>query len=550
MRRHFLYFAIFLSVAILATWMVSYRIGSNTAKTQLHEMQARIDSLLERQRDAVITKRVSMQMEDIAYQQKEISDKQRERAEQQSILALRNAARAEQESQTARKAEAQAREAANEAREQKQIAERQEQIAIMQRDEAEHARRLSDTLTYRRLGNTLGASSISQYDNENKDIASLLSYWGWYFQKQYDGNTYFTQTYLSLLMNSNSTHSAPMPTNSSVNAVIPYGKGCLAASGYGEIVKWDEAQKVLFQNNTYDFRGLAADREHIFALSYKGPMIVLDKNGKATVVQVPQGNYMKMFQNGTNLVLVAKQSVSIFNTTDCRISSSFSTQEQISSAHMLGDNICLFYKTGKEEHRSIDGKILFQDNRRKTTYLGTSASEITASYYDPATGCTFLGQRDGTIDVYNRYGRMITNVMGHKGAITSLTMSGKILISCSYDQCIQVSNLPNFHMDNGYSFMQEINMETVIPRKNANNLEREWVIPVNIKYEGWPLSVASATGNRVYIGLSNGNIVSLNTSTDEMATTIKKRLLKKGANLTHHQWNYYVGQNVPYKIID
>lgn len=550
MRRHIIYTAIFLTAAILVTCAISYRIGNNTAKTKLHDMQNRIDSLLEKQRDAVITKRVSMQMEDIAYQQKEISDKQRERAEQQSILALRNAARAELESQTARKAEAQAREAANEAREQKLIAERQEQIAIMQRDEAEHARRLSDTLTYRRLGNTLGSSSISQFDNENKDIASLLSYWSWYFQKKYDGNTYFSQTYLSLVMNSNSTHSVPMPTNSSVNAVVPYKNGCLAASGYGEIVMWGEAQKILFQNKSFDFRGLAVVRDYIYALSYKGPMVVLDKNHKATVVQIPPGNYMKMFQNGTDLVLVAKQSVSTFNTTSCSISHTFGTKDQISSAHMLGDNICIFYKTGKEEHRSIDGKILFQDNSRKTTYLGSVASEITASYYDPATGCTFLGQRDGTIDVYNRYGRLITNVMGHKGAITAMAMSGNILISCSFDQSIQVSNLPNFHLDNGYSFAQEINMETVIPRKDTNNLEREWVIPVNIKYDGWPMSVTSATGNNIYIGLSNGNIVSLNTSTDEMAIIIRKNLVKKGINLTHHQWNYYIGQNVPYKTID
>ena len=129
-------------------------------------------------------------------------------------------------------------------------------------------------------------------------------------------------------------------------------------------------------------------------------------------------------------------------------------------------------------------------------------------------------------------------------------MSGNILVSCSYDHSIQISNLPNFHLDNGYSFMEETTMETVVPRKITNKLEREWVIPVNIKYEGWPLSVTSTTGNLIYVGLSNGNIVSLNTSTDEMAAIIKNNLVKKGLNLTRHQWNYYIGHNVPYKTID
>lgn len=557
MRKHLIYIVAILAVALMASGIISYNIGRGIAKLQVQEMQDRLDSLLAKQRDAIITKRVSLQMEDIAYQQKEISDKQRERAEQQSILALKNAARAEQESQIARKAEAQAkkaeaqaREAAKEAREQKQIAEEQEKIAILQRDEAEHARRLSDTLTYRRLGNTLGASSISQFDSQGNDIASLLAYWSWYFQKEYDGNTYFTQTYLSLAMSSNSTHSVPMPTNSSANAIVPYKDGCLVASGYGEIMYWGNTQEVLFRNNTYDFRGIAVVGDQIYALSHKGQMIILEKSGKAKVIQVPVGNYQKVLKYGSDLLLVAQQSISTFNTTKCSVTYTFSTKDRISSTHMVGEKICIFFNTGMEEHRSMDGKLLAQNNTKKITFLGNAATEVTASLYDPITGCTILGQRDGTIDIYNKYGRMITNVTGHKGAITALTMSGNILVSCSYDHSIQISNLPNFHLDNGYSFMEETTMETVVPRKITNKLEREWVIPVNIKYEGWPLSVTSTTGNLIYVGLSNGNIVSLNTSTDEMAAIIKNNLVKKGLNLTRHQWNYYIGHNVPYKTID
>lgn len=557
MRKHLIYIVAVMAVAVMATALVSYSLGSHTAQVQLQEMQNSLDSLLAKQRDAVVTKRVSLQMENIAYQQKEISDKQRERAEQQSILALQNAARAEQESQVARKAEMQAkkaealaREAAEEAREQKLIAEKQEQIAIMQRDEAEHARSLSDTLTYRRLGNTLGASSISQADVQGSDIASLLAYWSWYFQKKYEGNTYFTQTYLALAMNSNSTHSAPMPTNSCVNAIVPYRDGCLAASGYGEIVYWGDTQKNLFQNKTYDFRGIAVVGEHIYAISHKGQMIILDTSGKSKVVQVPAGNYQKILQHGTDLLLVARQSICTYNTANCSVTCTFNTKDQISSAHMVGDRICIFYNSGLEEHRSMEGKLLAQNDTKKITYLGNSATEVTASLYDPNTGCTILGRRDGAIDIYNKYGRMITNVTGHKGTITSLAMSGMILISCSYDHSIQISNLPNFHMDNGYSFMEETTMKTVVPRKNTNQLEREWVIPVNIKYEGWPLSVTKAEGNRIYVGLSNGNIVSLNTSTDEMAALIKNNLVRKGINLTPNQWNYYIGHNVPYKTID
>ena len=52
-------------------------------------MLEEMNRLEEAGKDAAIVKRVSQQMEDIAYQQKTISDRQRDRAEEQSILATR-----------------------------------------------------------------------------------------------------------------------------------------------------------------------------------------------------------------------------------------------------------------------------------------------------------------------------------------------------------------------------------------------------------------------------------------------------------------------------
>ena len=77
MRKHLIYIVAILAVALMASGIISYNIGRGIAKLQVQEMQDRLDSLLAKQRDAIITKRVSLQMEDIAYQQKEISDKQR-----------------------------------------------------------------------------------------------------------------------------------------------------------------------------------------------------------------------------------------------------------------------------------------------------------------------------------------------------------------------------------------------------------------------------------------------------------------------------------------
>ena len=64
--------------------VLSYRLGSKQSRQELAAMQEKMDRLEEAGKDAAIVKRVSQQMEDIAYQQKTISDRQRDRAEEQT----------------------------------------------------------------------------------------------------------------------------------------------------------------------------------------------------------------------------------------------------------------------------------------------------------------------------------------------------------------------------------------------------------------------------------------------------------------------------------
>ena len=59
------------------------------------------EKLKAEEKDAAVTKRVSQQMEAIAYEQMNVSNIQRDRAEEQSRLAEANAARAEEQSRLA-----------------------------------------------------------------------------------------------------------------------------------------------------------------------------------------------------------------------------------------------------------------------------------------------------------------------------------------------------------------------------------------------------------------------------------------------------------------
>ena len=79
---------------------------------------------------------------------------------------------------------------------------------------------------------------------------------------------------------------------------------------------------------------------------------------------------------------------------------------------------------------------------------------------------------------------------------------------------------------------------------NSQEIPTEWLVPVDYAYDGWTLSVCSdADGQSVWIGTSAGSVILLNTSADEMAQQLLRRMKR---NLTQQEWNRYVGASIPY----
>ena len=97
----------------------AYFIGKGHADSVSDDIMDELEMLRQEQSDAAVVKRVSQQMEDIAYLQKTVSDQERDRAEQQSELAMAMRDRAEQESRIAREAQSKAMAAVKEAEAQK-----------------------------------------------------------------------------------------------------------------------------------------------------------------------------------------------------------------------------------------------------------------------------------------------------------------------------------------------------------------------------------------------------------------------------------------------
>ena len=174
-RRSILLIALTALALVAGVAAVAYRMGSKHSRAELAALQEEMDRLLAAEKDAAIVKRVSQQMEDIAYQQKAISDQQRDRAEEQSVLATRNAARAEMESRAAREAESKANAAADVAERERANAERQQEIALEQRDEANHAKNVADTLNRRTQARSLAASSMVRREAGEPDVNMVSS---------------------------------------------------------------------------------------------------------------------------------------------------------------------------------------------------------------------------------------------------------------------------------------------------------------------------------------------------------------------------------------
>ena len=231
-----------IAIAVIAGLIV-YVLASSGYESEIAELNNRIEEMKSAERNALITKRISEQMEDIAYEQKALSDKQRERAEEQSRLADIERGKAELEREIAREAEQKARASAKEAENMRAIAEQQSALATQNMEEALKARSHADTLFYQSLARSLAQTSITQYNSGDKSLAALLAYSAWYYTDKFKGNVYHQDIYTALLDNAPRARMriGRVSGNPRAMAKIPHSyikdskMGYVIATDYGEI---------------------------------------------------------------------------------------------------------------------------------------------------------------------------------------------------------------------------------------------------------------------------------------------------------------------------
>ena len=533
-----------LAVALLAS---AYLLGRYQADAEVRVLTERVDSLKLQEKDAVIVKRVSQQMEEIAYQQMEVANLNRDQALQQQQIALENAARAERESAAAHESRNEAIAAQNLAEEQRNKAIEQEMIAWEERDEATLAKNIADTLSYRTQAKTVATVSSVERAAGRVEVSDILAYISWYFSKNYRGNTYYSPTFRALEAATHNYKTHVTAHKGMVNAlsVIPGSKGkCVAATNMGELEIFDvhsNASQKLMYNSQYDFRDIHAEKNAVYALSFNGPLCIVDYAGKVKEVPLDKESYFKLIKaNDNSFILAGRRSIRWYNISSGQVSSAVKLPGKLNAIVKREQVYCLFYADGKYAEMDATGKI--------TEKTPIAPYVVTAASYDPIYGCLSIGVSDGTTYILNKYNRICEVLSAHQAQVTSVSTHGIYQLSTSYDKTMYLWKLDNLYFSTGLTYAQEMKTKTATVMKTASKtkqkVDNEWISPVEYKFSSWTTAVTGDLENDIaWMGTAGGEVACIHLSADKMAALLHSQLKRE---LTNAEWARYIGTSIPY----
>ena len=219
------------------------------------------------------------------------------------------------------------------------------------------------------------------------------------------------------------------------------------------------------------------------------------------------------------------------------MSKPISLPKPLSTIVKHGNDITLFYTDGSCGGIDASGNV--------TSKKRITKGVVTAAYYDSASGCLYLGQKNGDIEMINKYQRKIYTFSNHISKVANIVVLGKILVSSAYDKTVALWNMPMITFPTGRTLDEEINAANAKPATQASKkgTSTEWLTPVDYKFEGWPLALARISSTEVLIGTSNGVIQKINISVPSLSHSLKNKLHR---NFTNEEWNHYVGTNIPF----
>lgn len=524
-----------LAVTAAVSSGITYWLCTDRYERAEAELRDRVAELRDRERSSMVTRRISEQMEDIAFQQKAISDQQRERAEKQSLIADMERGKAEMERSLAREAERQAVRSARQADSMRLLAEFQTLVATQERQDALAARAKADTLFYNSLGKLLAQNSVAQYSAGTTDLASLLSFASWHYTRTYGGDVYQQDVFTSLLHTAGNSMQLTGTLQGSVRSMAWLGNGggtdaasFVAVSDYGEIALLKAARgdaggtaryqaQTLFADSRYVFRDVKTDSvATCYALDVTGRIVCQDVHAPRVAVQpllLPAATWEHLLRkaDGT-LVAVANDRVAWIDPQCRRVLHTEEVKEGVAEAGLMDDELVLCCNTGRiavfngyKEARSVPVTM-------------PRGETVTAFEYLADRGWLVLGTETGPVYVFDRNGRLLNALHGHTGRITHLERMSWMLVSSSYDHTLRLWDVRDI---------------------------ASLMTPVNISYDRWPLCFAvDGDQKTLRVGMEGGDIRSVSVSVEKNAESTRRAITRE---FTKDEWRYYIGKEVPYR---
>ena len=477
---------------------MAFKGWDSSDKENIDELKTQLEILQRRDKQSAVLQSVSKQMEEIAYEQKKISDEQREEAEEQTKVANEMRQRSEEERHNAIIA--------------------QQNVAEHQRLVAEDARRTAETLSYLALGRSLGALALTQFRAGNQEIGDLLSYASYLYTERYHGDVYYPAIYQSLSQSSQSKNEWSRHSDAIYNLeFLPKSDNKLISiSSYGEILYHEIngnqlKTTTLFKDKNYDFRDILINQNSntIYAISRNGYLYI--KNGKdVKFLEVPLVRPFKIQTclDERYLLLSGETNLALFDQTTNTIVGTKELDYKVVLSARLEHMPLLFDDKGCMH--------IVKDLRNIETRKVPVSGQVTAFASSNSSGLEAYGMKDGTIYFFDK-NKNVRKLVGHRSRVSRIRIYQNRIFSSSYDGTI---NLWIASSDK----IEPITLYT------SNN----WILYFNY----------DRSKNYLWLGDQKGNLSQVLISVPMMVERIKHKLKR---NFTQDEWNYYIGEKIPYE---
>lgn len=504
-----------LALLLLAS-IVAFFVVRNSDNERIHELEDQIDVLEQQEKLSAIDRRVSKQMEEIAYGQQALSEEQRLEAVRQSEIAQEMTLRSEEERRKAIMAQAAAEASAQEAHESYQMAEHQRLEAEEQRRQAEHAKQVAETLNYISLARTLGSQSYSIYMSGDAELGNMLAYVAYLFTKEHHGDLYTPSVFQALTKSSGGQRDWNIHQGSiSRIEFFPKSNKLLSVSIYGEVfihelVNDQLVTKRLLDNNAYCFRDAAVTETTGYAISHTGHLVIIRQDKPEIIFQesVIKPFSLQLMNDGRQLLIIGQNSLALLDV---------ATNKMISTRKLDFNVTC----TGRYDYKPL----LFDDQGRShlvnsindfTTTKVSVPGQVTAFASSKNEHLMAYGMADGTIYMIDDQNKT-SKLVGHLSQVTKMKFNGRRLYSSSYDGKLLFWLINN----------DQINPITLF---QSNSWLTDFTFDKKKEF--------------IWTGEANGTLNEYLMSLSLIGERIKRNVKR---DLTPEEWNYYVGKSIPYR---